>query len=141
MTEAEKLDMKLRAIELEKRMARRVGFWRGFAVGMLVLIAMLVAGVFTAYLFREDIAVSVINKVGARYAEDLFAAFPEAYMTNNREKVLDTLDGFTNAVAANHVPREQIEVIGRQVLEALRDKRISYQEMDAILEALQQLSR
>ncbi len=141
MTEAEKLDMKLRAIELEKRMARRSGFWRGFAAGIAALLLVMAISGFVAYQKREAVAIMAINKVGAKYAEELFAAFPEAYMTNNREKVLNTLDGFTNAVAANRVPREQIEQVGRQVLEALRDKRISYQEMDAILEAIDQLSR
>lgn len=125
------------AMELEKQIARRAGFWRGFWAGMLTFL-LLAAGMAGAlYTQRHAIVEWTINRYVVGFAEDLMAGFPEAYMTHNQDRVLQALDSFTNAVAAKRVSRQELQEIGRKVLAKIKDKRLSYKEMDDILRALE----
>jgi hypothetical protein len=57
-------------------------------------------------------------------------------MTNNRERVIQTLDEFTNAMQYQRVSREDFRDIARQIFAMLQDRRLTYQELDGLLESL-----
>ena len=68
---------------------------------------------------------------------EVFTAFPDAYFTNNREKVISVFDDFTNAASSHKISSSEFGQLGQQFLKALKDKRITYGELDLILETMQ----
>ena len=134
----QRLTKQIKILELEKSLAGRRGFWKGLATGFLVVV-LLLAGV-GVFIWQNPTAVVefVAGHFLMDYAENLFSGFPDAYMTYNRERVLKVLDEFTNAMAAERVSRDDFRAIFREILGDLRDQRLTYQELEALLQHLEQ---
>lgn len=127
-------------LELERTLALRKGFWRGLLAAMLVI--MIIIGASGVYVYTHQVqALEFVSQVFLQdVVEGIFRAFPDAYMTNRREFVLEVLDQFTNAVAADKVSRMEFSEIGRAIFAALRDRQLTYQEVDGVFEMMRQAS-
>ena len=125
-----------RLLELEKKLAWRKGFWRGLLVCLLVVSALTAAGGFYIWANRMQVLEWVVSNFLLDIAREVFASFPDAYMTLNRDHALEVLDEFTNAVAADKVTRTEFAELGRDIFAALRDKQLTYQEVNGFLERM-----
>ncbi len=130
-----------KVLQLERKMAFRAGLWRGLAIGIVTPILLLFMALSIAYVKREAIMEWVVDRYVIQYVEDLFAGFPEAYMSYNRDRVFETLDNFTNAVADKKVDRHDFARIGKLVFSIIDDKRITYEEMEKLLTALNKAAK
>ena len=137
----QRLVKQIKVLELEKSLAGRRGFWKGLAAGFLLIWLLLLGAGVLMWVNKEKVLEFAVSHFLMDYAENVFAGFPEAYMTNNRERVLATLDEFTNAMAGQRVNREHFRAIFREIFSALRDQRLTYQEMDTLLQRLEQAAR
>lgn len=136
VVEHQDIDFHLKANELEKSIALRKGFFRGLLTGVFFTLFSLGIVASGLYINRHRVVKWAVSTYFVDYMREFFAGFPDAYMSHNRERVLLTLDNFTNAVAANTVTTPQFENIARLVFSALDDRRITYQEMGTILDAI-----
>ncbi len=130
-----------KVLQIEKKMAFRSGLWRGIAIGFFIPILLMLMALSIAYAKREALMEWAMDRYVIRYAEDLFAGFPDAYMSYNRDRVFETLDTFTNAVADKKVDRHDFARIGKLVFSIIEDKRISYEEMEKLLTALNKAAK
>jgi hypothetical protein len=128
----------IKILELEKSLAGRRGFWKGLTTGFLLMLFVLVGMGFVIWQNRGKAVELVASHFFMDYAENLFAGFPDGYMTHNRERVLLVLDEFTNAMAGHRVSRQDFHDIFRQFLGALQDQSLTYQELEALLQRLEQ---
>jgi hypothetical protein len=133
-----RLTKQIKILELEKSLAGRRGFWKGLATGFLVIVLLLAGFGMLIWQNPTGVVEFVAGHFLMGYAENLFAGFPDAYMTYNRDRVLQVLDDFTNAMAAQRISREDFRAIFRQFLAALQDQRLTYQELEALLQHLEQ---
>jgi hypothetical protein len=137
----QKLAKQIKILEIERNLAGRRGFRKGLIAGLtVVLLPILVLG-FVALQNPGAALEFAAENFLMDYAESIFAGFPEAYMTNNRERVLQTLDEFTNAMQSQRVSKEDFRGLGRQIFGALQDRRLTYQELDGLLTAMQEAAK
>ncbi|MFQ5630800.1 MAG: hypothetical protein ACE5I1_18670 [bacterium] len=136
LPETENIDYNAIADELERSLYTRKGFFRGIIIGVILTIFTL--GMITAglYINKNRVVTWTVKNFAVSYMKDFFAAFPDAYMTHNQERVLLTFDNFTNAVAANMVDHQQLQQVAGLMFNAMDDKKITYQEMGKILDAV-----
>lgn|GEM_PF-3407725 len=137
----QKLVKQIKILEIERNLAGRRGFWKGLLAGFAGVI--LLFGLLGFLALRNPAATLefAAENFLMDYMESIFAGFPDAYMTNNRDRVIQTLDDFTNAMQYNQVSRDDFRNISRQIFSTLQDRRITYQEMDAILQSLEQAAK
>ena len=137
----QRLAKQIKILEIERNLAGRRGFWKGLMAGVAAI--MLLAGVMGFIVWQNQAATLefVAEHFLMDYAESIFAGFPDAYMTNNRERVIQTLDDFTNAMQYQRVSQDDFRDIARQIFAALKDRRLTYQEMDELLASLQKAAQ
>lgn len=140
-SESPQLVRQIKILEIEKRLASRRGFLKGLATGLLLAIMPVVIVGVIVWRNPAKVVEFAASHFLMGYAENLFAGFPEAYMTNNRDRVLQVMDEFTNAMASQRVSRDDFREIFRQSFAALQDQRITYQEMEVLLQSLERASR
>ncbi len=137
----QKLMKQIKILEIERNLAGRRGFWKGLLTGVAVLL-LLLAG--TGFMILQNPAATLefaTDHFLMDYLEGLFAGFPDAYMTNNRERVIQTLDDFTNAMQYQRVSPDDFRAIARQMFAALQDRRLTYQELDGLLATMQEAAK
>lgn len=140
MTEAElqeRLAYQEKAFALERRLLKRRAFVRGLVIGCVFLLILEGVLMAAAYSQREAIVKVLAKHFLAEYMEEFFAGFPDAYMTYNRDRVLLVLDNFTNAVAAHKVKKEVFNELLTKILQAISDRKVSYQEIDELLKIME----
>lgn len=137
----EKTDHMERAMAIEKEMARRRGFRKGLLVGFFIPVIMLSVLVITVVLSRSYIEKKAGEMVVSKAMSELFSSFPDAYFTHNREKVIEVFDKFTNAASNHQINSAEFSGIGRQFLGAVKDKQLTYAELDEILAKMAQASQ
>ena len=126
---------------IEKKKIRRRSLLQGIILGVL-LIALLICGVgFAAWLNQDEIAEFALDYLVNSYLQDLFATFPDAYVSNNQHKILPILDDFTNAAAAKRVTDSEFKKIGKSLILALKDKQMTYHEVTDILNLMKRASK
>jgi hypothetical protein len=137
----QKLVKQIKILEIERNLASRRGFWKGLLAGVAAML--LLMGVLGFILLHNSAATLefAADHFLMDYMESLFAGFPEAYMTNNRERVIQTLDDFTNAMQNQRVSRDDFRNLARQIFAALQDRRLTYQELDGLLATMQAVSK
>ncbi|MGH7601934.1 MAG: hypothetical protein ACREOI_36690 [bacterium] len=134
--ELQRLAKQIKILEIERNLAGRRGFWKGLLTGLAVIV-LLIGGIgLIAWQNPAGTLEFVAENFLLGYMESLFAGFPDAYMTNNRERVIQTLDEFTNAMQYQRVSQEDFREIARQIFAMLQDRRLTYQELDGLLESL-----
>jgi hypothetical protein len=139
--EVEQYLKQIKILEIEKSMAGRLGFWKGMCAGVLTFFLLLMGTGFWAWQNKEKVVEYVASQFFMDYAKNLFAGFPDGYMTHNRERVLLVLDEFTNAMAAQRVSQEDFHAIFREFLGGLRDHRLTYQELESLLQHFERAAR
>lgn len=139
--EFQRLAKQIKILEIERNLAGRRGFWKGLLTGLAVVVLLIGTTGLIAWQNPAGTLEFVAENFLLDYMESLFAGFPDAYMTNNRERVIQTLDEFTNAMQYQRVSQEDFRDIARQIFAMLRDRRLTYQEMDGLLESLQKAAR
>lgn len=130
----------LKANALERQLAFRRGFFGGLAAGIGVVIMTIGLVGFTLYVNRVEVGKWAVNNYVIGYVRDFFAGFPDAYMTHNGDRVYKIMDNFTNAVADGVVDGNHFEEITSLIFRAVEDKKVTYQEMEEILTALDRAS-
>lgn len=137
----QKLMKQIKILEIERNLAGRRGFWKGLLTGVVVLLLLL--GGVGLMIFQNPAATLefAADHFLMDYMESLFAGFPDAYMTNNRERVIQTLDDFTNAMQYQRVSKDDFRAIARQMFAALQDRRLTYQELDGLLATMQEAAK
>ena len=127
-------------LELETALARRKGFWQGMLVSLLLMASL--AGTGALYVWTHPL--QVLEWAAGYFlldaAREVFASFPDAYMTLNRDHALAVLDEFTNAVAADKVSRAEFSQLGQTIFSALKDKQLTYQAVNGFLDIMHQAS-
>lgn len=134
--EVQRLAKQIKILEIERNLAGRRGFWKGLLAGLSVMVLLIGGMGLIAWQNPAGTLEFVAENFLLGYMESLFAGFPDAYMTNNRERVIQTLDEFTNAMQYQRVSQEDFRDIARQIFAMLQDRRLTYQEMDGLLESL-----
>ena len=92
-----------------------------------------------AYLNRTKIVEKALYFAASNLLEEVFSSFPDAYLSNNRERVIKTLDDFTNASSANKISKEEFREIGSKTVRAIADRRLTYQEITEILDKMDEI--
>ena len=72
--------------------------------------------------------------------EQIFASFPDAYFTNNKDRIMNVLDDFTNATEAHRVSKESYKRLGRMIMRDLRDKKLTYKELNGLVDQLNKMA-
>jgi len=129
---------KLFNLELNK--VRKKNILAGVFIGVLISILLILALGSVLWFNQDTVAEKALDYIISGYMKDLFESFPDAYVSNNQHKILPILDNFTNAAAKNFVSEAEFKEIGKSVVFALRDKELTYHEIDDILAQMKQAS-
>ncbi|MCH7678391.1 hypothetical protein IID10_03385 [candidate division KSB1 bacterium] len=127
--------------QIEKKQIKRRSLLTGIALGMLIFLLLLSGLALTAWTNQDKIAEAALEYLADNYLQDLFATFPDGYMSHNQHKVLPILDKFTNAAAAKKVTGAEFKYIGKNIIAALKDKELTYHEITDILTNMQTASK
>ncbi len=126
-----------RLIGIEKAAAQKTGFRRGLVVGIFIPVLLFSTLIICLILSRNYVEKKIGEYVVSSVLTEVFTAFPDAYFTYNREKVISILDDFTNAASNHKISSSEFSGLGHQVLNALKDKTLTYEELDLILDKMQ----
>ena len=119
--------------QVEKKQIKRRSLLQGIALGMLIFLLLLSGLALTAWTNQDKIAEASLEYLADNYLQDLFATFPDGYVSHNQHKILPILDKFTNAAAAKKVTGSEFKYIGKRIIAALKDKELTYHEITDIL--------
>ena len=136
-----KADAVQKLFQIELNEARRRSIFQGIALGLLLSIILLSCFGFILWLNQERIAEMALDYIIKSYMSDLFATFPDAYVSNNQHKIIPILDDFTNAAAAKKVTEDEFKEIGKTLILALKDRKLTYHEIDDILSLMKRASK
>ncbi|HDL17416.1 MAG TPA: hypothetical protein ENH29_00005 [Bacteroidetes bacterium] len=109
-------------IEIEKSSAKKAGFRQGLLVGFFIPVLFLSVIVIVLTLSRPYVEKKVGEYVVTKVVGDVFSAFPDAY--------------FTNAASNHKISNAEFNRLGRQFLTSLKDKRLTYKELDSVLQTM-----
>lgn len=129
---------KLFRIEFEQ--AKRKSLLYGMLLGVLLFCVIIAAFASILWLNQDVVAEKALDYVISGYMKDLFESFPDAYVSHNQQKILLILDKFTNAAAKKNVSEAEFKEIGKSIIFALRDKELTYHEIDKILSQMKRAS-
>jgi len=128
-------------LRVEGNEMKRLGLIQGFLGGVLVCFLLLIlAGAFI-WKNPEIVAEKALDYVVSNYLQDLFKGFPDAYVSRHRNEIHIILDDFTNAAAANKISQRHYKSIGKSLLSAMSDKKITWHEMDGVLALLKKAAK
>lgn len=128
-----KADAIEKLFRIELKDARKKSLIAGIFLGVLLSI-FIVVGVVSLLWFNQDVvADKALDYIISGYMKDLFESFPDAYVSYNQQRILLVLDNFTNAAAKHYVSDAEFKEIGKSIVFALRDKELTYHEIDDIL--------
>ncbi len=130
-----------RLLAAEVGMIKKRVFMRGLLVGVLSTFILLgaIGGYF--WVNRMQYVASAAEYVAGDFLWNIFRYFPDGYVTKNREKFVDTLDVFTNAISFGKVTKSDFQNISATIMAGIQDRKLTYQEIDAILEQMNEAAR
>jgi hypothetical protein len=123
---------------LETKAIKKKSFRYGFVFGFFSTYILLGILIFSLFPNKQLIIKNGLSVVASEYFKDIIKAFPDGYITKNKEKVLDVFDSFVNGAAKNKVSNSEFRKISETSMIALQDGQLKYQELDAILELMEQ---
>ena len=118
---------------IEKKQIKHRSLLQGIALGLLIFLLLLSGLALTAWANQDKIAEASLQYLADNYLQDLFATFPDGYVSHNQHKILPILDKFTNAAAAKKVTGSEFKYIGKRIIAAPKDKELTYHEITDIL--------
>jgi len=130
-----------RYVQLERQAAYKKGFVRGLVTGIFIPVLLVSILVITGIFLQRDIEEKVGEYLMGTVLTEVFSAFPDAYFTLNRERIIKILDDFTNAASKHKISNQEFRQIGRKFLDALKDRQLSYAELDAILALMKEAAQ
>ena len=125
---------------IEKRISFKKGYKIGFLAGFASLISITLIASLVFLLFGEPLKEKLLNDVISGTMEQIFASFPDAYFTNNKDRIMNVLDDFTNATDAHRVSKESYKRLGRMIMRDLRDKKLTYKELNGLVDQLNKMA-
>jgi len=125
---------KLLAIEV--RMIKKRVFLRGLLLGFVLALVLLSSFAGYFWMNRSQYAASAVDYVAGEMLWKLFRHFPDGYVTRNRDRVVEALDNFTNAASYGRITKKDFRAIADKVMASVKDRKMTYQEIDAILELM-----
>ena len=108
-------------------------FWRGLITGMLSTLILLGSAGGYFWVNRMQYAASAAEYVAGDFLWNVFRYFPDGYVSNNKEKFINTLDAFTNAVSFGKITKSDFQQLSATFMASLQDRKLTYQEIDDIL--------
>ncbi len=128
-------------LKIEKRLAHRSGFWKGLLVGLgsFWLIAAII--ILLLIVNKQSLLSESANLIMGNIMEDVFESFPDGYWTYNQDKIIPILDRFTNAAADHKISRSDYHKISRAIMYSLKDRRLTYKELENLLDLLNKASK
>ena len=120
-------------ISSEKKAAHKKGFVKGLVVGLFIPVLLISTIIIVALFSRRALEEKIGEYVMSSVMTQVFTAFPDAYFTLNRERIIKVLDDFTNAASKHQISNSEFRKIGRRFLQAMQDRQLSYAELDDIL--------
>ncbi|MBC8184187.1 hypothetical protein H8E88_24095 [candidate division KSB1 bacterium] len=123
---------------LETKAIKKKSFRYGFVFGFFTTYILLGIIIFSFFPNKQMIIKNGLSVVVSGYFKDVVKAFPDGYITRNKEKVITVFDSFVNGAAKNRVSNSEYRRISQQTMIALQDGVLKYQELDAILELMEQ---
>ncbi|MCH8956004.1 hypothetical protein IIA28_11920 [candidate division KSB1 bacterium] len=125
---------------IELKQAKRKSLLYGMLLGVLLFCLTIAGFASMLWLNKEAVAEKALDYVISGYLTDLFESFPDAYVSYNQHKILPILDKFTNAAAKKYVSEAEFKEIGKSLIFALKDKELTYHEIDEILSQMKRAS-
>ncbi|MGH7491792.1 MAG: hypothetical protein ACREOO_05305 [bacterium] len=120
-------------LDTEVGMIKKRIFVRGILVGVLSTVLLLGAAGGYFWANRMQYAASAAEYVAGDFLWSVFRYFPDGYVSNNREKFINTLDAFTNAVSFGKITQSDFQRLSATFMASLQDRKLTYQEIDDIL--------
>lgn len=122
---------KLLALEISA--AKKGAFFKGLAVGVLLMVSTFSGLGWYLWSNRMQYAATASQYVASDFLWNIFRYFPDGYVTNNREKFVDTLDRFTKAASFGKITKDDFQALSTKVMAGIEDRMLTYQEIDDIL--------
>ena len=131
--------LKLQEMEHKKLYKRgiRIGFLG--AISTMLIVFIIISGL--VWINRDAVIYNLGSRIGAQFIDRLFSSFPEGYVTKNREFFISSLDDFTNAVSHKAITPDEFKIIGKTILNSLKDGYLRYSEIDSILSMMSRFSQ
>ncbi|MFQ5822509.1 MAG: hypothetical protein ACE5JB_00450 [bacterium] len=114
---------------------------KGFLLGITTSLILFLGLLLLVWINRVKIVDEALNYAFPTLAEEVFKAMPDAYISVNIEKVITTFDAFTNAASKNAISRQDFNKLGKLLAKVLKDKKITWHEMDAIINLMQKVTK
>ena len=118
---------------IEKKQIKRRSRLQGILIGFLATWLLLGGLIFIGWLNQDNITEAALEYLVNNYMRELFESFPDAYVSNNQHKIMPILDNFTNSAAAKRVTPAEFKVIGKALINSLKDKKLTYEEITNVL--------
>lgn len=123
-------------LALEVSSAKKSAFIKGLLVGVLLMLSTFSGIAWYLWANRFQYAATASQYVASDFLWSIFRYFPDGYVTNNREKFVDTLDRFTNAASFGRITKDDFQALSAKVMEGIHDRKLTYQEIDDILQLM-----
>lgn len=120
-------------LTVEIRAAKKGAFFKGLVVGILLMVSTFSGVAWYLWSHRMQYAATASQYVASDFLWNIFRYFPDGYVTNNREKFVDTLDRFTNAASFGKITKDDFQALSAKVMAGIEDRKLTYQEIDDIL--------
>jgi hypothetical protein len=107
---------------------------KGCLISVVIVILLVLIG---AYLLYANCG-KIVEKFVAKMQEQVLADLPEGY---DREMVRETFSDFMVALREDRVSKEELQLLGDNVKEALEDKKLETEEVDRLMKLMQEASK
>jgi hypothetical protein len=107
---------------------------KGCLIGVLIVILLALIAAYLLYANCDKILEGVVAKM----QEQVLADLPEGY---DREMVKETFSDFMVALREDRVSKEELQLLGDNVKEALEDKKLETEEVDKLMQLMQEASQ
>ena len=107
---------------------------KGCLVSVLIVVLLLLIGAYLLYANCDKLVVKVVDKM----QEQVLAGLPESY---DREIVKETFSDFMVALQEDRVSKEELQLLGDNVKEALDDKKLETEEVDRLMQLMREASQ
>ncbi len=120
-------------LAMEVGAAKKRAFIKGILVGVLLMVSAFSGIGWYLWSNRMQYAAAASQYVASDFMWNMFRYFPDGYVSNNREKFVDTLDRFTNAASFGKITKNDFQALSTKVMAGIQDRKLTYQEIDDIL--------
>jgi hypothetical protein len=106
---------------------------KGCLITVLIIVLLALIGAYLLYANCDKL----IEKAMEKMQEQILAGLPEDY---DREMVQETFSDFMIAVREDRVSKEEFQLLGNTMKQALEDKKLETEEVDELVKLMKQSS-